>query len=94
MALRRMLNGSYVSKDGIKIDTKLKEADDLDDSSAETVTARVLRELMSDMVEGINFTSETQKDFVEEWGLPTLDTSWKLLEPEEEGMTRKMSYRF
>ena len=43
-------------------------------------------------MEGIEFTTEVIGDFEGEWGLPTLDTAWKL--PENGGGRRLLGYKF
>ena len=44
------------------------------------------------LLPGIVFTSESGKDFQQEWGLPILDTVWRL--EEEEGRCKQIRYRF
>ena len=47
---------------------------------------------MNSLVEGIVFTTETCLDFKNEWGLPTIDFMWKMME--SDGGARKVGYKF
>merc|ERR1711867_278905 len=57
------------------------------------VSARILRQVMDEIVEGIKFTTETRNDFREEWGVPTLDTTWRMNEGPG-GSRRLVEYRY
>ena len=48
---------------------------------------------MSKIIPGVVFTSETSRDFQEDWGLPTLDTQWKLI-TQEGGAPARVGYIF
>ena len=49
------------------------------DTTGEKPTARLLKEMLNSLMEGLVFTSETMEDFPMQWGLPTLDTQWRLV---------------
>ena len=72
--MRRILNGYKVVDDTLVMDEVLRQEDEAADDDGEKATMRVIMSVMNGLVEGIKFTSETRKDFPNEWGLPTLDT--------------------
>merc|ERR1711888_132081 len=59
-----------------------------------TATSRFMREVMNGMIEGVRFTTETlEEDFPGAWGLPTLDSQWRL-QDQEGGGKRKIDDLF
>ena len=73
-------------------DQDVKERDEASGCPEVEATARLLREILNGMVTGIRFTSETkEQDFAMEWGLPTLDTQWKV-EESVDGGKRKLNF--
>ena len=56
-------------------------------------TARVIRQIMDCVLPGIEFTSETSGDFPGEWGVPTLDTMWRM-EGQGVGRSKRINYLF
>merc|ERR1711888_198478 len=62
------------------------------DTDGEKTTARFLGEVFNSLMKGIVFTTETVGDFPEEFGLPTLDTCWRMTD--DEGWGRRIQYRF
>ena len=90
--LERIRRGMVLKNGSLVYVQEQKELDDkLVDPDTE-VTARVLRQVMNEIMEGIVFTSETRLDFIGDWGLPTLDTSWKTME--NGGGRRLVGYKF
>ena len=65
---------------------------ELDDPEAE-VSARIVCQEMDTLMSGIKFTTETQKDFPDEWGIPTLDTMWKMMDGGGSS-SRRVGYKF
>ena len=81
-----------VSNNCLEIDEIQKVADEALEDPDVMVSARVLKEIMDGLVEGISFTTETRVDFKDKWGIPTLDTTWKLVGGE--GRRKQVGYRF
>merc|ERR1712208_250415 len=63
----------------------------LEDPESE-VTVRILREVYNGAMKGLVFTTEVFGDFKGEWGIPTLDTVWKLFE--NGGGKKFLGYKF
>lgn len=80
--LRAIKAGAVIRGDKIVFDKEQLALDlALEDPEVE-VTARILRSIMDDLVEGIRFTTETYLDFKQNWGLPTLDSMLKVVKSE------------
>ena len=77
--LRKILAGVTIRDGKLVVDRELEELEK-HDVSGEKTTARLLLEVLNSLVEGLVFTAETQDDFPGQWGLPTLDTQWQLVE--------------
>ena len=91
--LRKLLKGSVIRNNMLVLDEEQAKADDLLEDPEVMVAARILRQIMNGLVEGISFTTETRADFVGDWGVPTLDTTWRTVEGGA-GERRKVGYRF
>ena len=89
VVLRRILAGVTLRGGGLVVDKELEEMEK-DDITGEKTTARLLLEVMNSLVEGIVFTAETKEDFPDDWGLPTLDTQWRMVE--DEGWSKRIQY--
>ena len=90
--LRSLVLGTVLREGRLMMDQEQKVLDDMMVDPDTEVTARVLKQIMNEIMEGIVFTSETRLDFIGEWGLPTLDTSWKTVE--NGGGRRLVGYKF
>ena len=84
--------GTVVRNNCLRIDDAQKKEDEKLEDPDVQVTARVLKELMDGILEGIEFTTETRQDFQDEWGIPTLDTTWRLVG--DKGSRKQIAYRF
>ena len=74
--LERIRLGSVIRGDRVEIDQEQMVLDSqLADPEVE-VTARILKEVMNTLVDGIVFTTETRADFTREW---TQCSGWKRL---------------
>ena len=91
--MREMVAGTTMMNGELVVDPTKREDDLKTTNPGETATARFMREVMDKLVPGISFTYETSTDFEGEWGLPTLDTSWKVMD-QEGGGRRRISYLF
>ena len=91
--LRKLQAGSTMRNGRVEIDKQLADEDKEKDDPEVVATARVLQEVMNSVLTGIQFMTETWLDFKHDWGVPTLDTMWKLVEAGE-GRRKKLQYRF
>ena len=91
--MERIRLGSVIRGDRVEIDQEQMVLDSqLADPEVE-VTARILKEVMNTLVDGIVFTTETRADFTSEWGIPTLDTMFRM-EEAGAGCRRRVAYKF
>ena len=61
--LRKLMKGTVVRNNTLTIDEEQKAADEMLEDPEVMVAARVLKQIMDGLVEGITFTTETRADF-------------------------------
>ena len=92
--LRGMVCGATIVGGKLVIDKDLKEQDLASETPAVAATSRFLREVYNSITPGIVYTSEThEEDFPNSWGLPTLDTQWRMKD-QVGGGSRLVEYIF
>ena len=78
VAMRSMTLGAQIINRTLRIDQEQREKDLFEENPDEVATARVIRQIMDNLLPGIRFTSETSGDFPGQWSIPTLDTMWRM----------------
>ena len=84
--------GTVVRNGALEIDEVQKVEDEKLGDPEVQVAARVLKGIMDGLIKGITFTTETRADFAEDWGVPTLDSTWRMIEAG--GRKRRIGYMF
>ena len=77
--LEALAAGTVIRDGHLTIDDEQTRVDEeLEDPESE-VTARILKEVYNNLMDGIVFMTEVRGDFPDEWGIPTLDCAWKMV---------------